>query len=243
MIGRLRGNVLARDGNVLLVDVAGVGYEVEVTTVTLASAGAPDAPVELFTHLVARDDSMTLFGFRSLVERAVFRVLVKVNGVGPKVAMTVLGALPPAELARCVAERDTRLLTKVPGIGKKTAERIVIELEGRLDDLPVAAGATPIQTDREADDAVSALVALGWRATEARKVVESVHVDGESTEDLIRSALKRMAGHESPQPGSARGNPSQEKSPQPGSARGNPSQEKSSARGVPPASRSPDGSA
>ena len=228
MIGRLRGSVVARDGNVLLVDVAGVGYEVEVTTVTLASAGAADTAVELFTHLVVRDDTMTLFGFRSLVERAVFRVLVKVNGVGPKVAMTVLGALPPAELARCVADRDTRLLTKVPGIGKKTAERIVIELEGRLDDLPVAPGAPPTPADREADDAVSALVALGWRATEARKVVESVHVDGESTEDLIRSALKRMAGRESPQPGSARGNPSQEKS---------------SARGVPPARSSPDGSA
>lgn len=198
MIGRLHGRVVARDGNVLLLDVNGVGYEVEVTTVTLASAGGPDAAVELFTHLVARDDTMTLFGFRSLVERSVFRVLVKVNGVGPKVAMTVLGALPPAELARCVADRDTRLLTRVPGIGKKTAERIVIELEGRLDDLPVAAGGAPAPIDREAEDAVSALVALGWRPAEARKVVESVHVDGESTEDLIRSALKRMAGHESP---------------------------------------------
>ncbi len=197
MIGRLQGHVVARDGNVLLLDVQGVGYEVEVTTVTLASAGgAPDTPVELFTHLVARDDTMTLFGFRSLVERGVFRVLVKVNGVGPKVAMTVLGALPPAELARCVADRDTRLLTRVPGIGKKTAERIVIELEGRLDDLPVAAGDLPAPIGREAEDAVSALVALGWRPPEARKVVESVHVDGESTEDLIRSALKRMAGHE-----------------------------------------------
>ena len=202
MIGRLHGRVVARDGNVLLLDVAGVGYEVEVTTVTLAAAGPSDAAMELFTHLVVRDDTMTLFGFRSLVERAVFRVLVKVNGVGPKVAMTVLGALPPAELARCVADRDTRLLTKVPGIGKKTAERIVIELEGRLDDLPVAAGGAPSQADREADDAVSALVALGWRPAEARKVVESVHVDGESTEDLIRSALKRMGGHE-PSDGSA----------------------------------------
>ena len=242
MIGRLHGRVVARDSNVLLLDVAGVGYEVEVTTVTLASAGGSDAEVELFTHLVVRDDTMTLFGFRSLVERAVFRVLVKVNGVGPKVAMTVLGALPPAELARCVADRDTRLLTKVPGIGKKTAERIVIELEGRLDDLPVAPGAPPKPADRATDDAVSALVALGWRPAEARKVVESVHVDGESTEDLIRSALKRMAGHESLQPGSARGNPSQE-SPQPGSARGNPSQEESSATDVPLARRPPDGSA
>ncbi len=200
MIGRLHGRIAAREGNVLLVDVQGVGYEVEVTTVTVASSGPADTAVELFTHLVARDDSMTLFGFRSLAERALFRVLVKVNGVGPKLAMTVLGALPPEELARCVADRDTRLLTRVPGIGKKTAERIVMELQDRLDDIPVAAGAAPVTADREAADAVSALVALGWRPAEARKVVESVHVDGESTEDLIRSALKRMGGRESSEP-------------------------------------------
>ena len=200
MIGRLRGRIAAREGNVLLVDVQGVGYEVEVTTVTLASSGPADTSVELFTHLVARDDSMTLFGFRSLAERSLFRVLVKVNGVGPKLAMTVLGALPPEELARCVADRDTRLLTRVPGIGKKTAERIVVELQDRLDDIPVAAGAAPAEVDREAADAVSALVALGWRPAEARKVVQSVHVDGESTEDLIRSALKRMGGRESSEP-------------------------------------------
>ena len=202
MIGRLRGRIAAREGNVLLVDVQGVGYEVEVTTVTLASSGPADTAVELFTHLVARDDSMTLFGFRSVAERSLFRVLVKVNGVGPKLAMTVLGALPPEELARCVADRDTRLLTKVPGIGKKTAERVVMELQDRLDDIPVAAGAgaAPAEVDREAADAVSALVALGWRPAEARKVVQSVHVDGESTEDLIRSALKRMGGRERSEP-------------------------------------------
>lgn len=202
MIGRLRGRIAAREGNVLTVDVQGVGYEVEVTTVTVASSGPADTSVELFTQLVARDDSMTLFGFRSLAERSLFRVLVRVNGVGPKLAMTVLGALPPEELARCVADRDTGLLTRVPGIGKKTAERIVMELQDRLDDIPVAAGAAPVKADREAADAVSALVALGWRPAEARRVVESVHVDGESTEDLIRSALKRMGGRESPEPAS-----------------------------------------
>ncbi len=196
MIGRLNGRIAAREGNVVVVDVQGVGYEVEVTALTLAAAGASDAAIELFTHLVARDDGMTLFGFRSLAERALFRVLVKVNGVGPKLAMLVLGALPPAELARCVADRDHRLLTKVPGIGKKTAERIVMELQDRLEDLPAVAGTAPIPADREAEDAVSALVALGWRPAEARRVVESVHVDGESTENLIRAALKRMAGRD-----------------------------------------------
>ena len=199
MIGRLNGRVAAREGNVLLLDVQGVGYEVEVTPGTLAAAAPADATVELFTHLVTRDDTMALFGFRSLTERALFRVLVKVNGVGPKLAMTVLGALPPAELARCVADREIGRLTKVPGIGKKTAERIVMELQDRLDELPAAAGAAPADIDREAEDAVRALVGLGWRPTEARKVVESVHVDGESTENLIRSALKRMAGRESPE--------------------------------------------
>ena len=197
MIGRLSGRIAARDGNVLLVDVQGVGYEVQVTTTTVAAAGQGDATVELFTHLVARDDAMTLFGFRSLPERSLFRVLVKVNGVGPKLAMTLLGSLAPPDLARSVAQSDTGLLTRIPGIGRKTAERIVMELKDRLGDLPVAAGGPPPPVDRESADAVSALVALGWRPGEARRVVESVHVDGESTEGLIRAALKRMAGHES----------------------------------------------
>ena len=197
MIGRLSGRIAARDGNVLLVDVQGVGYEVEVTTTTIAAAGQGDATVELFTHLVARDDAMTLFGFRSLPERGLFRVLVKVNGVGPKLAMTLLGSLAPADLARSVADGDTGLLTRIPGIGRKTAERIVMELKDRLGDLPVAAGGASRIADRESEDAVSALIALGWRPGEARRVVKSVHVDGESTEGLIRAALKRMAGHES----------------------------------------------
>lgn len=191
MIGRIRGRVRASEGNVLLVDVGAVGYEVEVPTAALAEAEA-DAEVELFTHLVARDDAMTLFGFHSLAERALFRVLIKVSGVGPKLALAVLSVLSPAALAECVTHQDTGLLAKVPGIGKKTAERIALELKDRLGALPEGGGA-PALTGT-AGQAVAALVALGYKSAEARAAVQAAEGEGDTTEDLIRAALRRTGG-------------------------------------------------
>ena len=187
MIGRVKGRVRASEGNVLLIDVGGLGYEVEVPTPAVAQAGAE---VECFTHLVARDDGLTLFGFPSLGERRLFRVLIKVNGVGPKLALTLLSSLTPAALADCVANQDTGLLAKVPGIGKKTAQRIALELKDRLGDLP--ATGEPVQG--VAAQAVAALVALGWKPAEARAAVRAAEGDADTTEALIRAALKRMAG-------------------------------------------------
>ena len=198
MIGRIQGRVRASEGNVLLVDVGAVGYEVEVPTAALAEA---EAEVELFTHLVARDDAMTLFGFRSLAERGLFRVLIKVSGVGPKLALAVLSALSPAALAECVIHQDTGLLAKVPGIGKKTAERIALELKDRLGALPEGGGA-PALTGA-AGQAVAALVALGYKPAEARAAVQAAQGEGDTTEDLIRAALRRMGGEPAAPAGAA----------------------------------------
>ena len=193
MIGRICGDVVATEDEVLLVDVRGVGYEVTVTQSTLAKLSATTT-VELFTHQAVRDDAITLFGFPSLEERSLFRLLIKVSGVGPKVAMAMLGSLPSQALTRCIADGETGLLTKVPGVGKRTAERVIVELKDRLDALPIGARESDaaVAEDHAVEDAVRALVGLGWRAAEVRDMVADAHVDGESTEDLIRAALRRL---------------------------------------------------
>ena len=196
MIGRISGDVLAAEDEVLLIDVRGVGYEVTVTPTTLARCSAADAPVELFTHQSVRDDAITLFGFPSSDERSLFRLLIKVNGVGPKLAMTMLGSLPAPALFRSIAEGEAGMLTKVPGVGKRTAERVIVELKDRMDAVPIAApdGDGAAADDHAREDAIRALVALGWRAADVRDVVADAHVDGQSTEDLIRAALRRLGG-------------------------------------------------
>lgn len=196
MIGRISGDVLAAEDEVLLIDVRGVGYEVTVTPSTLARCSTASAPVELFTHQTVRDDAITLFGFPSREERSLFRLFIKVSGIGPKLAMTMLGSLPAAALLRSIAEGEAGLLTRVPGVGKRTAERVIVELKDRLDDVPIAArdrdGA--VVEDHIQEDAIRALVGLGWRASDVRDVVADAHVDGQSTEDLIRAALRRLGG-------------------------------------------------
>ena len=195
MIGRICGDLVAAEDEVILVDVHGVGYEITVTQPTLAGLSAATNPVELFTHQAVRDDAITLFGFPSREERSLFRLLIKVSGIGPKVAMTMLGSLPVPALLRCVGEGEAGMLTKIPGIGRKTAERIIVELKDRVDALPISVG-TGIDglpgADQAVEDAISALVALGWRQAQARDVVTNANVDGESTEDLIRAALRRL---------------------------------------------------
>ncbi len=194
MIGRISGDVVAADDGVLLIDVRGVGYEVAVTQSTQERLSATKTSVELFTHQAVRDDAITLFGFPSLEERSLFRLLIKVSGVGPRVAMAMLGFLPAEALTRCIADGETGLLTKVPGVGKRTAERVIVELKDRLDALPIGAreSAAAVADDHAVEDAVRALVGLGWRAAEVRDVVADAHVDGESTEELIRAALRRL---------------------------------------------------
>ena len=193
MIARLRGTLLELDEPVAVIDVGGVGYEVEVTTSAAERlAAAPDQAL-VFTHLSVRDDAQTLFGFATGAERALFRSLIKVAGVGPKLALALLSAVTPDQFATAVTSGDVAAITRVPGIGKKTATRLLLELRDKVGDVAAAAAAGERTASREA---VLALVALGYRERNAGQIVGEVAqgmAGDPSTEALIREALKRLA--------------------------------------------------
>ncbi|QJQ96667.1 MULTISPECIES: Holliday junction branch migration protein RuvA [Halomonadaceae] len=201
MIGRLHGTLLEKQPPWLVVDVAGIGYELEASMNTLlALPGVGDA-VRLYTHLTVREDAHLLYGFAREQERALFRALIKVNGVGPKLALAILSGMEEAQFMRCVMDDDAKSLTHLPGVGKKTAERLIIEMRDRFphwsgDDLigdasasaARAAPADPLQ------DAEAALVALGYKPTEATRMLSGLDAEL-STEGLIKAALTRkLAG-------------------------------------------------
>ena len=192
MIGRLRGTLAVRQPPSLLVDVGGVGYEVEAPLSTFASLPETGATVTILTHLVVREDAHILYGFASERERALFRNLIRVSGVGAKMALAVLSGMSADEFARCVQAGDIARLTRLPGVGKKTAERLVVEMRDRLPALPGVAGLHGMAAPNDArSDAVEALIALGYKPPEAARMIESIK-DHEkaSSEDLIRRALK-----------------------------------------------------
>jgi Holliday junction DNA helicase RuvA len=199
MIGRLRGILLHKEPPTLMLEVAGVGYELEAPMTTFYDLPAVGEPVTLHTHLVVREDAHLLYGFVRESQRRLFRALLKVNGVGPRVALAVLSGLSDDEFTRCVAESDIARLTKVPGIGRKTAERLVIEMRDKLskaDSLLVASagGAGPATPGDPVSEAVSALIALGYKPNEASHAVRRASTAGLSAEEIIRQALKGMAG-------------------------------------------------
>lgn len=197
MIGRLRGTPLEIADGVAVVDVGGVGYEVEVTTAAAASlAAARDAAKqgELSTHLVAREDAMALYGFANVAERDLFRSLIKVSGIGPKLAIALLSTVSPEQFAAAVGNGDVAAITRVPGIGKKTADRLVVELRDRVHALAATpAGLVGNDASREA---ALALMALGYRQAEAATMVgeasEAAGADA-GVEDLVTEALRRVA--------------------------------------------------
>ena len=192
MIGRLRGAVLELAENVALIDVGGVGYEVELTSGTAADLAARSGEAVVFTHLVGREDAQTLYGFASAAERNLFRTLIKVSGVGPKLALALLSAVSPDQLAASIANGDAAAITSVPGIGKKTAQRLVVELRDRV---ALSAAAAPVGQG-PVGDAVLALVALGYRESAAARVIGEVGQalgDDADVEALVKEALKRMA--------------------------------------------------
>lgn len=200
MIGRLTGILLEKQPPQVLLDVAGVGYEVDVPMSSFYNLPASGERVSLFTHFVVREDAQQLFGFLTHKEREAFRALIRISGVGPKLALAVLSGLSVDDLAQCVVMQDAGRLTRVPGIGKKTAERLIVEMRdrlGRLDDEAFAAAARPQAAGGAApsavEDAVSALVALGYKPPEASRMVRAVAADGLASEDLIRAALKAAA--------------------------------------------------
>jgi len=196
VIGRLQGVLLRKEPPALMLDVGGVGYELEAPMTTFYELPAVGERVTLYTHLVVREDAHLLYGFVREAQRRLFRELLKVNGVGPRVALAVLSGLSDEEFSRCVAQEDIARLTKVPGIGRKTAERLVIEMRDKLPKdipLPASTAAGPAAPGDPVSEAVSALVALGYKPNEASRAVRGASTKGLSAEEIIRQALKGMA--------------------------------------------------
>ena len=197
MIGLLRGRVLAKQPPSLLLEVNGVGYEVEAPMSTFYDLPDGDQEVVLYTHMMVRDDAHSLFGFIRESDRALFRSLLKVNGVGGKMALAILSGMSADEFALFIQSGDVKALCRLPGVGKKTAERLIIEMRDRLEGIetasPLLAAGTPVQDSSADADAVSALVALGYKAPEASRMVSAVFEAGMDTETLIRIALQNKA--------------------------------------------------
>lgn len=191
MIGRLHGTLLLKNPPQLLIEVAGVGYEVDVPMSTFYHLPATGAEVTLHTHLIVREDAHVLYGFATLEERSAFRELIRISGVGARTALAVLSGMSVADLAQAVALQETARLVKVPGIGKKTAERLLLELKGRLaEPLPGVTGLAGASS--EAADVLNALVALGYSEKEALATVKGL-APGLGVAEGIRAALKALA--------------------------------------------------
>lgn len=203
MIGRLRGVLEIKKPPYLLIDVAGVGYECQAPMSTIYQLPDTGCVVTLLIHFHVREDAQILYGFFEERERALFRALIKVSGVGPKLALTILSGIDAREFIQCVDRRDTAPLVRLPGVGKKTAERLVIEMAGRLEkSMPeeenfsrrlfetIVDYTSPKAAEEEA---ISALIALGYKPQEASRAIAKVLVDGASSQELIRMALQSLA--------------------------------------------------
>jgi Holliday junction DNA helicase RuvA len=196
VIGFLRGRLAARHPPHLVVDVGGVGYELEAPMSTFYSLPGVGAEVQLVTHLVVREDAHVLFGFATERERSLFRELIKVSGVGPRIALAILSGVTADEFHRCVEAQDVARLVTVPGIGRKTAERLVIEMRDRLKALPgpaFAPGSPSTAGGGAQAEAFAALVTLGYKPAEVSRLLQKVDASATTTEELIRHALRAAA--------------------------------------------------
>jgi Holliday junction DNA helicase RuvA len=197
MIGFLRGTLVHLDPPQLVVDVGGVGYEVEAPMSTWTRLPAVGGEIQLRTHLVIREDQHLLFGFSTEAERQLFRDLLKVNGVGARIALAILSGISVEGFIRCVQSSDTAALTKVPGVGRKTAERLIVDLRDRVEKMVTAGleavGATDARGVNAADEVLDALAALGYKPAEARRMIQQANPSSSSTADLLRAALKLAA--------------------------------------------------
>ncbi len=196
MIGQLRGILLSKEPPHLLLDAHGVGYEIEAPLSTFYDLPAPGNEITLYTHLVVREDAHLLFGFASAQERTLFRSLLKVNSVGAKLALTILSGVSAQGFVRCVRNNDSASLTRLPGIGKKTAERLILEMRDKLsgweENTLRAAPASATHGDAM-HDALSALVSLGYKPHAASRMLQGIDSAGLSREELIRRALQALA--------------------------------------------------
>lgn len=200
MIGQIRGIILEKQPPQLLVDVHGIGYELDAPMSTFYQLPEVGQEVKLFTHFVVREDAHHLFGFYTRDERHLFRTLLKVNGIGPRLSLTVLSSTAPDEFVRCVLNNDTAALVRVPGIGKKTAERMVIEMRDKLsewDKTRHVLGSNKQPSDQSGrhhllQDAISALIALGYKSQDAHRHVNKIDDGAANSEELIKRALREM---------------------------------------------------
>jgi len=198
MIGRIQGKIIDKQPPQLLIDVQGVGYEIDAPMSTFYQLPNLGELVTLHTHLVVREDAQLLYGFASLSERGLFRTLIKINGVGAKLALTILSGMNSNEFVSCVQNNDAAALVRLPGVGKKTAERLIIELRDKLKDLVpntdnTLSGADMLMTTGASSpvaDAVSALISLGYKEAEASRMVRGIDTNELGTEDIIRLSLQ-----------------------------------------------------
>ncbi|NIV16903.1 MAG: Holliday junction branch migration protein RuvA [Woeseiaceae bacterium] len=194
MIGSLRGILASKQAPEIIVECNGVGYELETPMSTFLDLPAIGEDVFLHTHLVVREDAQILFGFASLDERSLFRKLLKITGVGAKMGLAILSTMSVADFRRCVEYEDTSAMVKIPGVGKKTAERLIIEMRDKFDTVPVAAGGKRVTIEASPkNEAVDALIALGFKAKDVNALVDKLEIDDHSAEDIIRMALKQVA--------------------------------------------------
>ena len=196
MIGSLRGRLAYKQAPSLQLDVGGIGYEIEAPMTTFYKLPSIGEEIQLYTHLVIRDDAHLLFGFATEQERLLFRTLIKVNGVGAKMALAILSGIEADEFVRCVTDGDTVSLAHLPGIGKKTADRLIVEMRDQLRDwqsdrFESIDGTKYTTSAKDAtEEAISALISLGYKPQEAGRFVQNVAKESMDCEDIIREALK-----------------------------------------------------
>ena len=195
MIGRLTGNIIDKKPPLLVIDINGIGYEVLAPMSTFYQLPDINETVSLFTHLIVREDQHSLYGFATDNERQLFRTLIKVNGVGPKLALTILTSIEADQFVNSINNNDASSLVRIPGIGKKTAERLIIEMRDKFSQwqTPQQDNDNTIDSNRAMHDAISALNSLGYKPNEARKAVEAIHHHEHTSEQLIRLALQQIA--------------------------------------------------
>ncbi len=193
MIGSLRGKLSFKQAPAIIIECNGVGYEVETPMSTFFELPAVGDELFLYTHLLVREDAQILYGFATDAERVLFRTLMKVRGVGARIGLAVLSAMSVTDFNRCIEYEDTAALSKIPGIGKKTAERLIIEMRDRIDKIIGSNAVKVTVAQGPKSEAVDALVALGYKPAEINRLIAKLDVDGQSTENIIRLALRQAA--------------------------------------------------
>jgi Holliday junction DNA helicase RuvA len=193
MIGSLRGHLAHKQPPQIILECGGVGYEIETPMSTFLALPGIGSELFLYTHLVVREDAQTLFGFSTEEEKSLFRSLLKVSGVGAKMGLAILSGMSVTDFQRCVQYEDTAMLVKIPGVGKKTAERLIIEMRDRIDSTSAESGSDKSRTTRSdpRNEAFDALISLGYRTNEINRLLGRLDIAEKSAEDIIRLALRQ----------------------------------------------------